>query len=205
MNFPDNILIQKYHRDRIIKFGANSSRALGWTSDEGQKARFKMIIDLLGDLNNKSILDVGCGHGDLRRFLGDAFAGLRYAGIEQVESFLDIAIEHNKQYPDTAFYFGDFYKSELPVMDYIVACGALSYKSSDPEYVLKAITKLYSSCRLGLVFNMLKSIDSEEGILVAYDPVIILAHCKTLSENVIFKDGYYGEDYTIFLKKQVTP
>jgi len=55
--------------------------------------------------------------------------------------------------------------------------------------------------QIGVGFNMLKSIDSEEGILVANDPEIILAHCKTLSENVVYRDGYYGEDYTIKLLK----
>jgi SAM-dependent methyltransferase len=201
MSLPDYIAVQKYHRDRIVKFGVDSSWALGWTSEEGQLSRFKIIEELLGDLSEKSVLDVGCGHGDLRGFFGNKFDGLRYAGIDQIDSFLDVAIERYGNYPDTAFYFGDFFKAELPVMDYMVACGALSYWSSDPDYVFKAITKLYNNCRLGVVFNLLKHIDSEEKILTGYDPEIILAHCKTLSENVIYKDGYYGEDYSIFLKK----
>ena len=201
MNLPDYIAIQKYHRDRILKFGADSSRALGWTSNEGQLARFKIIEELLGDLSDKSILDAGCGHGDLREYIGDKFSGLRYAGIDQIDSFIDVAVERYAHYPETAFYFGDFYKADLPVMDYVVVCGALNYKSNDPEYVFKAITKLFNNCRLGLVFNMLKSIENEEGILVAYDPEIILAHCRTLSENVVYRDGYYEEDFSVSLFK----
>lgn len=200
MTLPDHIAIQKYHRDRILKFGSDSSRALGWTSNEGQLARFKVIEELLGDLIEKSVLDVGCGHGDLRDFFGNKFPGLRYAGIDQIDRFLDIAVDRYNHYPDTEFYFGDFFKADLPVMDYVVACGALSYRSSDPDFVFKAIAKLYNNSRFGLVFNLLKHIDSEEKILRSYDPEIILAHCRTISDNVVYKDGYYGEDYTIVLK-----
>lgn len=199
MNLPDCIAIQKYHRDRIFKFGLDSSRALGWTTNEGQQARFKVIADLLGDLSGKSILDAGCGHGDLRGFFGDKFTGLRYSGIDQLDNFLDVAIERYGNYPDIAFNFGDFLKAELPVMDYAVACGSLNYRSSDPDFVFKAITKLFHNCRFGLVFNLLKKMESEESILVAYDPEIILAHCKTISNNVIFKDGYFEEDYTVMI------
>lgn len=197
MNLPDTVAVQKYHRDRILKYGIGSSGALGWIASEAQIARFKIITDLLGDLSGKSILDAGCGYGDLRGYLGNKFPGLRYAGIEQINDFLDIAIEKYGHYPETAFYFGDFILADLPVMDYVVACGSLNYKNSDPTFIFKAITKLFDNCRLGLVFNLLRKIESEEGILVAYDPEIILAHCKTLSKNVVFMDGYYGEDYTV--------
>lgn len=197
MNLPDSIAIQKYHRDRILEFGTGSSRALGWATDEGQLSRFAVIGEMLGDLSGKSVLDAGCGHGDLRGYFGDKYAGLRYAGIDQVDSFLEIAIERYGRYADTAFYFGDFLQADMPVMDHVVSCGALSYRSTDSDFVFKAITKLFGNCRHGLVFNLLKSINSEEKMLRGYNPEIILAHCRTLSENVIYRDGYFGEDYSV--------
>lgn len=203
MNLPDTFAIQKYHRDRILKFGNESLRALGWTTNEAQKARFEVIQELLGDLTNKSLLDAGCGHGDLRGYFGNRFPGLRYAGIEQVDSFLDIALEKYKHFPETSFYFGDFLKADVPVMDYAVACGALSYRSFDQDFIFKAITRLYQNCRLGLVFNFLSKIESEEGILVAYEPEAILNHCKSLSENIVFKTGYFGDDYTVMIRKDI--
>jgi SAM-dependent methyltransferase len=201
MSLPDSIAIQKYHRDRILKFGAESSRALGWTTNEGQLSRFTVIGEMLGDLSGKSVLDVGCGHGDLRGYFGDKYNGLRYAGIDQVDSFLEVAIERYGHYADTAFYFGDFLKADVPVMDYVVGCGALSYRSADPDFVFKAITKLLGNCRHGLLFNLLKNINSEEKILTGYDPETILKHCRTLSENVMYKDGYFGEDYTVYVNR----
>lgn len=201
MYLPDSIAIQKYHRDRILKFGKESSRALGWTTSESQATRFEIISELLGDLTGKSILDAGCGHGDLRGYFNDKYQGLRYAGIEQVDSFLDVAVQKYGHYSDTAFYFGDFLQADIPVMDYVVACGALSYKNHDLDFIYKAIAKLFQNCRLGLVFNFLSKIESEEGILVAYQAEVILDYCKTLSTNVVFKTGYCGEDWTVKISK----
>lgn len=201
MNLPDSIAVQKYHRDRILKFGHDSSRALGWTTSESQKARFDAISELIGDLTDKTLLDVGCGHGDLRGYFGDKFPGLKYSGIEQVDSFLDIAVERYGHYPYTSFYSGDFFNAAIPEIDYVVACGALSYRSNDTDYIFKAIRKLFENCREALVFNFLNKIESEEGILVAYDPKVILAYCKTLSNNVVFKEGYYEGDCSVKISK----
>lgn len=197
MNLPDSIAIQKYHNDRILKFGGDSSRALGWTTSESQQIRFSIILELLGDLNHQSVLDVGCGHGDLRGFIGASFDDFTYAGIDQVERFLDVAIERYGKYANTAFYAGDFFKADIPVCDFCVACGALSYVSNEPDFIFKIITKLFRNCKRGLVFNLLKQIDSKEQILTGYPSEQILAHCKTLSNHIVYRDGYCGEDYTI--------
>ncbi|MBS1635993.1 MAG: class I SAM-dependent methyltransferase [Bacteroidetes bacterium] len=203
MNLPDSVLLRKYHLEKMRLHGAHSTRALGWETAFGQKARFDALAECLGDLTGKSILDAGCGHGDFRGYLDSRFEGLRYAGVDMIDEFLDIAIERYSHYPETSFYAGNFLSSPLPVMDFIIASGSLNYRSADPDFVFKTISNLFQKCRCGLVFNLLRNTSVPMGMLVGYDPEVILAHCRKLSEKVEFRDGYYGEDYTIGLFRGV--
>lgn len=202
MDLLDTITIHQYHNERIKQFGAANPKSLGWKTTEGQLARFE-ILSGIGNLNNTSVMDVGCGHGDLRGYLAEKFTGIRYLGIDQVEAFLDVAIEKYGALTDTSFFHGDFSNADLPVTDYILACGALSYRNSDADFALKTITKLFNSCRLGFGFNMLSAIDNPLGILIAFDPDIILSHCNSLTSKVVFKEGYYEHDFTVMLYKDV--
>lgn len=200
MSLIDTVAIHKYHLDRIRRYGPDSSRSLGWKTPEGQEARFKVLCEI-ADLTDRSILDVGCGHGDLRAYIAEKFLRTRYLGIDQVESFLDIAIKKYGHLPETSFFHGDFSKAELPATDYILACGALSYRNSDPDFVFSTISKLFGTCRIGFGFNMLSKIESTDGILVAYEPRLILEHCRSLTTNVVFREGYYEEDFTVMVYK----
>jgi 2-polyprenyl-3-methyl-5-hydroxy-6-metoxy-1,4-benzoquinol methylase len=55
------------HNDYIKKFGLNSHQALGWRKKNEQLLRFKMLIGL-NKLNDCSVLDIGCGTGDLLEY-----------------------------------------------------------------------------------------------------------------------------------------
>jgi SAM-dependent methyltransferase len=198
MSIVDSFFIQRYHQQRIREFGAGSCRSLGWKTREGQEARFKILLEI-GDVNNASVLDAGCGHGDLRAFLDEKYTRLRYIGIDQETSFLDVAIQKYGHVPGTSFFHGDFTQAELPVMDYILASGALNYRHSDPDFIFKAITKLFHSCRIGFGFNLLSRVEDPDGLLVAYQPQLIVEHCRTLSSQVELKEGYYDDDYTVFM------
>lgn len=200
MDLIDIVAIHHYHQGRIHRFGKDASRALGWKTPEGQSARFDVLCSI-ADMSHASVLDAGCGHGDLRAFLNEKFTGTRYLGIDQIEAFLDIAVEKYGHLPDTSFFSGDFSEAELPVTDYILACGALSYRNSDPGFAFRTIKKLFDSCRLGFAFNMLAKVESAEGILVSYNPQRVLTYCKSLTPDVELKEGYYEEDFTVMMRR----
>jgi hypothetical protein len=103
---------------------------------------------------------------------------MRYIGIDQMEDFLDIAIERCANFPETSFFLGDYYTGELPCMDYVIASGALSYHRSESDSICHIITKLFNTCRIAFGFNLLSKVDAPRGILVDYDPQEILKHCK---------------------------
>ena len=198
MDFVDRSVIYRYHKERIEMFGAGTTAALGWKKEENQQKRFE-ILSQIGDMNGVSVLDVGCGHGDLRGFLGAKFPGLRYAGIDQMEELLDVATERYGSLPDTTFYLGDCWTADLPNMDYVLASGLLAYRNSRPDFIFRMIDKLFGTCRLGTGFNLLKNVDDPNGILVNYDPQEILNYCRGLTPKVSLREGYANDDFTILM------
>lgn len=198
MDFIDSVTIHRYHKDRIEQYGQGSSAALGWKTPEGQSLRFE-VLSQIGDLNHASVLDAGCGHGDLCGFLHERFTDVRYFGVDLEAPFLDIAIQKYGHMADTAFFLGDFTQASLPVTDYVLVCGSLNYRSVNPDFVCLAITKLFQSCRFGLGFNLLSKAEHTDGPLVAYDPKQIMSLCLGLSSNVVLRDGYHGNDFTVLM------
>lgn len=198
MDFVDRSLIYRFHQERIQMFGEGSIGALGWKSDESQKVRFE-ILSQIGDMRGLSVLDLGCGHGDLCGYLRTKYPDLRYAGIDQMEVLLDVAISRYGLIPETTFYLGDCWSADLPNMDYVLASGLFAYKNSKTDFIFRMIDRLFASCRLGTGFNLLKNVHDPEGILVNYDPSEILGYCRKLSQKVVLREGYAEDDFTIFI------
>lgn len=200
MGIIDELYIRRFHESKFEKYGSDNSHSLGWFSEESQLKRFG-ILSQIGDLNDRSILDIGCGNGDLCRYLNENYKNIYYSGIDLISTFLDNAVELNKNYPNTKFYQGDFMNGELPEADYVFACGSLNYKNTDPEFIFKAISRLFSYSKVGFGFNLLSETINQDGILATYDPEIIENYCKTLSSDIALKTNYEKGDFTIMLYK----
>jgi SAM-dependent methyltransferase len=193
----DNAAVFRYHRQRIREYGTGSAGALGWYP-EGQLIRFQTLAQI-GDLAHRSVLDVGCGYADLYPFLRQRFAGVQYRGIEQMQELLTLAKSRYRHEPAVTLIRGDFLREPLPLSDYVLASGSLNYRQRQPDFIYRAIEKLYAGCRLGLGFNLLSGEPEADAPLAAYDPAAIVAFCKTLSSQVVLQEGYWNNDFTVFM------
>lgn len=200
MNIINKLNIQNFHEAKIKDHGSDSAKSLGWFSEEGQIKRFDILTHSL-DLNNASILDVGCGNGDLCLYLSDKYEGFTYSGIDLVSSFLDNAIEQNENNPMAKFYLGDFMSEDLTPADYVLLSGSLNYKNSDPDFIFKAILKLFGLSNIAFGFNLLSKVMDSDGILRSYSPNIILDYCQSLSSQVELIDDYHEGDYTVIMRR----
>lgn len=198
MHLIDTLNIHRYHTDKIEKYGHHTPRALGWTTPEAQTIRFD-VLSQIADLTNCSVLDAGCGHGDLCAFLNSKFTGIRYFGVDCNEGFLEVAIQKQRHITETAFFYGDFMHASLPVTDYILLCGSLNYRNSNANHTIDAIATLFKSCRIGLGFNMLSAVDKPQSFLISRNPTQILEFCKTIAPVVVLIDNYLEGDFTIFM------
>ncbi len=191
----DTATIIKYHNDRIESYAIGNAQALGWHSREGQLARFDVLANI-GNLAYSSILDIGCGTGDLLPHLAARYNGITYTGIDLHESFLHEAAARYKDWPNATFLHGNILDMQLPQADFVLASGTLSYRNNDPQFIYKMIGKLYTATKKALAFNLLKTINTPSPILYIYEPTTIVAFCRTLSGNVTLIDGYFEEDFT---------
>ena len=192
---PDSI---RYHKERIRAYGPSSPMALGWNTKTSQELRFSVLAGI-ADLSGRSVLDLGCGRGDLSAFLGERFPNIRYTGIEQLEVFVDLANKRYGHLPNTRFIRADFLSYAFPPADFILVSGSLNYIHPDPDFIFKTIRHLFRACSAGFGFNLLSATGLPTGKLTAYDPETIRSLCKTLTPHVELKAGYLDGDYTLFL------
>lgn len=199
MNLIDRATVIHFHRHRIAEFGADSVRALGWVSGASQTSRFEAIAQA-ADFNDSSVLDLGCGTGDLKAFLDARFSGISYLGIEQVPEFVAQARSRYAADAHAGFELGDFNAMTFPRVDHVVACGSLSYRSSYPTYVFQAIVKMFASAARTVVFSVLDSeLFPKHPLLVGHDVDDIVAFCQKLSPSVRVMRSHVIGDTTVMI------
>lgn len=124
---PDRIAVQERYRKRWQEFGYDS-RTLGWNKD-CQWVRFEALLEGVRLDEIRTILDVGCGFGDLLGFLRRRGWEGRYTGIDLMEEFTEAARALYKNDPGALFICGDL--QALPTdfkSDAAVAIGIFNHR-----------------------------------------------------------------------------
>ncbi len=189
----------KRYSDRLRKFGLDP-RTLGWDTRINQITRFEAVLQTVGSLDGKSILDIGCGFGDLLLFLlikGVNFR--RYIGLDINPDLVEVAKTTVGEDPRVEFRVGDvFSMKEKPIADVGVMLGLLNFnlsgKLDNYEYAEKAIRSAFSLVREALVVDFLSARRYEgypaEEFVFYYDPAKVLSMALSLSENVVLNHSY---------------
>lgn len=200
MNLIEHATVVHYHRQRIARFGLREVRTLGWQSDDSQRRRFERIA-AAADFTDASVLDLGCGTGDLKPFLDERFADVRYLGVDVVPDFVD---EANRRFAGDArarAALGHFQRMALPTADHVVACGSLSYRCADPRFAFRAVARMLSHATRSVVLCVLdKQHFPEHPLLVGQDIDELVAFCEKLSADVQCLRGTQPEDVTLVLR-----
>lgn len=96
------------------------------------------VISLVGNIQNKTLLDLGCGTG----FFCIPFIGTakKIYGIDNSQTQLNLAVQH----PSITYLLDDIFTSKLPMADIIIASFVVNYAPTIP--VLKTLLeKMYRS------------------------------------------------------------
>ncbi|OHA84309.1 MAG: hypothetical protein A2937_02115 [Candidatus Yonathbacteria bacterium RIFCSPLOWO2_01_FULL_47_33b] len=198
MNDDDSKRIIGFYEDTLNTYG-NDARSVHWADTETQRVRFE-VLNGVAALGNKSVLDVGCGLGDLYKFFISKEIPVEYTGIDIVPAFVDRARE---RFPGAVFSVEDIF-SVRGEYDYVLASGALNFMVADSkQYYFSMIKKMFELSKKGLAFNMLNNAEHPtDDTLVSYDIDEVTAYCKTLSDHVVMTRGYLPWDFTVYMYKE---
>jgi SAM-dependent methyltransferase len=176
--------------------------SLLWASPNTQAARFDAICRL-SNLNNKSLLDLGCGHADLLDYLlSRNITPADYIGIEAVPQFIDIS--QAKKHRNAKIIQADFLDRPACMFvgaDVIAISGTLNTLSAEAFY--STIRRAFDATAEQIVFNFLcKSSLAAASYLTWHqlDDVSRFAH--SLSGNVQILSDYLDGDCTIAITKE---
>ncbi len=204
MDAIERATVQHFHRHRLAAHGAGTPEALGWRHADSQRLRFEAIAHA-ADFNGCSVLDVGCGTGDLKAFLDERFTALRYLGVDQMPDFIDSARARYAEQGDTAFVLGAFDTLALPRADIAVASGALGYRCADPHWAFNVIARLYAGADRVFIFNVLDARHfPAHPLLVGRDVDAVAAFCRHLAPQVDVVRGYAVDDATLVMRRAAT-
>lgn len=174
----------------------------GW-EDKDKRFNFYHLFQITPTFENQSVLDVGCGTGDMVKYLPK---NCKYLGIDIYRPALKIA---KVQFPNHVFKFGNILTFKSKPFDYVLCSGALSINLNGENYnfLEKALTKMWSLCKRGVSFNVLTNErfrNSRKSHLYLYNADKVGKICKKFSDKT--KSLYtpiddYNDGHTFYLWK----
>ncbi len=193
--------ITQLYETRYEQHG-RSHKAVGWGSFEDQVLRFEILCRDL-DLNGKSILDVGCGLGDLVPYLEARYGeNFKYTGVDIAPSFVAAAqAEYSRS--NTRFLCHEISTlDEAEQYDVTLISGALSYRIEDNlNYTRTVLEKLFKMTREVLSVNFLSSyVDYQADKNFHYSPEDMFQFAKSLTRWVTLYHDYPLWEFTLQLR-----
>ncbi len=174
---------------------------LGWESAEAQELRFAAFVDN-ADLEGKSILDVGCGLGNLLEYMTARNINTRYTGVDILPRMIDCARDKKIC---AEFHCVDIFR-ENPFgeksFDAVYASGIFNLNlGNNHDFFLEALCRFSHIAREVIAFNLLdhRSPNKEnEYFYFSASEVIDLiesTQCKPRKVQII--EQYLQNDFTV--------
>lgn len=208
LNMPEidkNIVVDRYSK-RYKQFGY-SPKALGW--DKGkQDLRYHILFEEF-NLENKSILDIGCGFGDANKIISQKTKNYTYLGIDIVEDLINEARKVYKNRDNINFIIDDFLNTKLNnQFDIVVASGIFNFKLQKEDnyiFIESFMKKAFKLANEGFAFDFLSDkVDFQYEHTFHSSPLKILEMGYKLSKNIILKNHYMPFEFALVVFKDTS-
>ena len=189
--------MKKHYYPRLEEY-METHRILDWESREAQFARFRVLTDNV-NLEGKSVLDVGCGCGDL-------FSMLREDGIEAEYRGVDILPEMIRKardlHGDKLFICGDIFKDTSVCsehFDVVFTSGIFNLNlGNNQEFFSNSLSTLSRLAEENLVINLLdESSPGRDDSYFYFNPEKASGELESFGWNVKIIKGYLDNDFTL--------
>ncbi len=196
-----------YYTEKVETFGP-TARGVDWNGAESQHLRFAQLLKVCAGDDGFSLVDLGCGYGELWGYLTAHGTPCNYTGIDLSEKMVQEARDRYGEGDDHRFTVGAL--PEEPV-DYIVASGIFNVRLDENDdawldYCHTVLDAMHKASRKGFAFNWLTSYSDAEKMrdyLYYADPGQVFDHCKrNYSPHVALLHDYGLYEFTILVRKQ---
>ncbi len=202
----DKQIILDHFDKQLRRYNADDPQAVSWNSKESQQTRFRALADI-GITPATSVLDVGCGLGDLCNYLISAGKqgsyDTHYTGIDINPKMIDLA---KMRCHDISAHFEvrDILDGEWEErFDYVVASGIFSLEMPDWEQVTwNMIRAMFKLCKVGVTVNFLSTWTPREkvtGMCYASPCGILRRAVLRVTKKVTLRHDYRANDFTVYL------
>jgi SAM-dependent methyltransferase len=207
----------EYFEGLLEKHGENYL-ALDWNSPESQRIRFSVLSEIFiygKKAANVSVLDVGCGFGDLYGYFRDTGLikrnRINYTGFDISPKMIGAA---KRKYTEARFELKDILEEkETAKFDYLFCSGVFNIRTTDLEshldFVKSMLLRMFELSNFGLAVNLLSEgaipialpQDLNSGRYFYFSPEVILAYCRSICNRYILRHDYHLGDFTVYLLK----
>lgn len=187
---------------RHLRRHGDTPQAVRWTA-AGQRARYEAFLSLCGDLCGKSLLDFGCGKGDLLGFLRERGAACSYTGLDIHPDLIALA---RRKHPGAEFAAGDLEEQPLGrFFDVVVACGVFNLRVGGIRETIEGLLPLLvGHAREALLVNFLSARTPHKDVELHYvDPAWLLAFAREhLSPNAVVREDLHPDDVFLIVRRE---
>lgn len=194
--------VDRYER-RLEKFGY-SPETLGWGKGGRQEIRFSVLSSIVFEEKHSSVLDVGCGFGDLATFLRDRGWTGSYTGVDLVPGLLSVARE---RHPREKFLHLDASAGldSVSVHDFVICSGALNAKlqnGDNESHVEKMLRVMLDRSRIAVAVDFMSTwVDYQHPDAWHCDPSWLLDLVRRLGRRHILRFDYMPYEFSLILFK----
>lgn len=195
IDFTRKEFFWKYYDSCLQNF--NDYKSCGWIDSQSQTLRYSAMFETGIIQSNSTILDWGCGDGNLIEFLQNInFNFKNYTGYDINPKMIDFALN---KFPDNNFTS----KLSRSKTDWVVASGIFSIDISEDE-MKSEIQSMWKHSKIGVAFNLISDGWSGAGRnLCTWNKSQVLEWVSSNFPKIKVVQGYLGdEDFTVFLLRQ---
>lgn len=201
MHSVDKEKMLSRYAQRIEEMG-HGAAALG-EPKERQAFYFDFLAQVQGLSPSDSIVDIGCGYGDMFDYLRCRGWQGRYLGIDINPQLID---EAKRRYRDATFQVLDIQENPpQDVYDWCFCCHALTSATdgmSFSEHLESMLRIMWRCCRRGLVFNMLSPLaDYTNPIHARPSFTSVLDVVVKLTNRFAVRHDYMPFEYVVYAYK----
>ena len=191
----------KEHYEPRIKPDRLGYEILDWENQESQFCRFEVLLRRVS-LQGKSLLDVGCGVGDLCAYLEAKNIEVAYTGVDILNGMVD---EARRRCSEACFETADLLKEDPfggDRFDIAFCSGIFNLETGNNEELLQRfLERLKGMTSEAVVINLLSvSSTDQNGRYHYFDPAVVIRWAEALYRDVEIDEGYLSNDFTLICR-----